>query len=73
MFTGTLPFTHPELMPLLVMHVTQDPEPPRKRNPKIPPALEAVILKLLAKEPKDRIQSCAELAKQLTEIRAKLK
>ncbi len=72
MFTGSVPFSHPELMPLLVMHVADKPEPPRKRNPKIPPALEAMILQLLEKKPSKRIQSCRELADKLQEIRREL-
>jgi serine/threonine-protein kinase len=72
MFTGTLPFVHAELMPLLVMHVTERPEPPRKRNPAIPAALEALVLKLLEKLPAKRPQSCREIAAQLADIKAKL-
>src|SRR5207253_9210070 len=58
MFTGKVPFNHPELVPLLMMHVNSPPEPPRKLNPSIPESLEAVILRLLAKDPAQRVQSC---------------
>jgi serine/threonine-protein kinase len=70
MFTGQLPFDHDELMPLLMMHVSRPPAPPRSHNPRIPPALEALILRLLAKSPADRVQSCRELAASLGAIRA---
>jgi serine/threonine-protein kinase len=71
MFAGSVPFNHDELVPLLMMHVTDAPEPPRKRNPRIPAELEAAILKLLEKDPKNRYQSCRELAADLTAIRQK--
>ncbi len=43
--------------------------PPRTVDPKIPEYVEAIILKLMANEPKDRYQSAAEL---LVDIRAAL-
>jgi serine/threonine-protein kinase len=64
-FTGTVPFDHPEMMQLLMMHLTQAPAPPRTRNPALPPRLEAIILKLLEKDPANRIQSCHELGRLL--------
>jgi len=69
MFTGELPFIHAEMMPLLMMHLTQPPTPPSERNPKIPAALNDVILRLLEKDPTMRIQSCKELADELARIR----
>jgi serine/threonine-protein kinase len=72
MFTGAVPFNHAELVPLLMQHVNEAPAPPRLRNPAIPPELEAAILKLLAKDPKQRFQSCRELADVLSGIRDRL-
>jgi len=69
MFTGELPFMHEEMMPLLMMHLTAAPTHPMERNTKIPPALNDLILRLLEKDPKARIQSCRELADELTRIR----
>ena len=68
-FTGTTPFFHEELVPLLMMHVNEKPPPPRTRNPDVPPELEKVILKLLAKDPRQRYQSCRELAQELGALR----
>ena len=42
------------------------PPAPRTLNPEIPPALERLILRLLAKKPEDRFQSAGELVKYLT-------
>ena len=50
-----------------VVHV--DPIPPSKLNPAIPPGLECVILKCLAKNPADRYQTGEELAQDLATLR----
>jgi serine/threonine-protein kinase len=72
MFTGTVPFDHEQMMNLLMMHLTVAPEPPRRRNPRIPQELEDLILKLLEKKPEDRIQSCKEIGERLAAMLAKL-
>jgi serine/threonine protein kinase len=69
MFTGAVPFDADEIMPILMAHMSRAPEPPRQRNPAIPAELEAVILRLLAKRPEDRVQSCRELAEILLRLR----
>ena len=69
LFTGTTPFAHEELVPLLMMHINENAQAPRVRNPALPPALDAAILRLLAKDPRARFQSCRELAQALTAIR----
>ena len=69
MFTGQVPFFHAELVPLLMMQVNAAPPPPREKNPRLPPALDAAILRLLAKDPAQRYQSCRELAEELGTIR----
>jgi serine/threonine-protein kinase len=62
MFTGKLPFEHPELLPLLMKHLNEQPTPPRTIVPSLPENLEAVILKLIEKKAANRYQSCAEAA-----------
>ena len=62
MFTGKLPFEHPELLPLLMKHLNEQPTPPRTIVPALPENLEAVILKLIEKKGANRYQSCAEAA-----------
>ena len=56
-FTGSVPFDGEDVMPILLAHLATPPVPPHELNPKIPPDLEAVILKLLAKKPEQRVQS----------------
>ncbi len=69
MCTGRVPFSHAELVPLLMMHVNDQPVPPRRLNAALPPRLEAAVLKLLQKQPASRFQSCRELAQELSAIR----
>jgi tetratricopeptide (TPR) repeat protein len=72
MFTGRVPFDGADVMPILMAHVNDPPIPPRAFNPAMPADIEAVILKLLAKRPERRVQSCDELATLLTVLRAQL-
>ncbi len=69
MFTGRKPFVHDDLVPLLQMHIATPPEPPRKHAPQIPAALEAVILKLLHKDPRERYASARATAEALGAVR----
>jgi len=72
MCVGQLPFeagTGPMgLGQLLTQVLTQDPTPPSHLQPSIPPRLEAIILRLLAKEPKDRHASAAALREDLIDL-----
>ena len=72
LFTGVVPFVHAELMPLLLKHLQAQPEPPRLRNAALPPALDALVLRLLAKSPAARVQSCEELGLAFAAIRREL-
>ena len=60
MLTGRLPFAGPTPVSLMMMQVQQPPPMPRSLNPDIPAAVEAVILKALAKAPAERYQTAAE-------------
>ena len=65
MFTGVTPFQHEAVVPVLMMHLEQAPLPPRSRNPEIPQGLEAILLRLLHKEPERRYRDCRSLADAL--------
>jgi serine/threonine protein kinase len=62
MCTGRPPFRATATLALLRQVSEQEPIRPRDLNADVPDWLEAVILRLLAKEPAARIQSAAELA-----------
>jgi serine/threonine-protein kinase len=55
---------------VLTKHLTGTPDAPSMRSPKlgIPPAVDAIAGKALAKDPKDRWQSAAELAEVIEEV-----
>jgi serine/threonine-protein kinase len=61
--TGHLPYEGETPMTTVLMHI-QEPIPrPSRLNPGVPPALDAVIMKSLAKEPRGRFPSAAALGK----------
>ena len=72
MFTGAPPFAHPDLIGLLMAQANERPTSARAKNPLIPPALDAVILKLLEKDPAQRFASAQELGEALKKIRLTL-
>jgi serine/threonine protein kinase/Tol biopolymer transport system component len=71
MFTGTLPFDAEKPLDLAMLHLTESPPPPRELNSDLSPAVETVILKALAKEPKDRYVNGAALIDALDAALAK--
>ena len=62
MATGQVPFDADNLMGILTKHMYENPILPREFDPPtdVPPALEAVIMKALAKKPDTRYQSMNE-------------
>jgi PAS domain S-box-containing protein len=65
LYTGELPF-YSEVEKLLIDQILeQEPIPPRKLNPGIPEALEAIILRCLAKEVDRRYKSALALKADL--------
>lgn len=65
LLTGALPFTGPSLSLICGAVCTLPPIPPRQHRPEIPKAIEAVVLKCLAKQPAKRFLSIRELAAAL--------
>ena len=65
LLTGTPVFQEEDLVPLLLSHMTEAPQPPTERNPSIKPEVEEIIMRLLSKSPDDRYASCADLKKAL--------
>ncbi len=61
LLTGTVPFKNPNYQKLLQMHIKEPPPMPRDINPDIPPGVEEVILRTLAKKPEERFQTSREL------------
>jgi serine/threonine-protein kinase len=69
LLVGEPPFRG-RLVELILAHKTKIPEPPSKRRPEgaIPPALDAVVLRCLEKEPNRRFQTAAELCVALEKV-----
>lgn len=66
MLAGRVPFMAETPLAVGLKHVTEPPEPLHLHRPDVPPAVEQVVLKLLAKDPTDRPAS-AEAARAALE------
>jgi serine/threonine-protein kinase len=63
--TGTTPFRGEGAGDLIIAHVTTPPPAPSTLVPDLPPDVDAVVLRCLAKKPADRFQSMLEVAQAL--------
>ena len=63
--TGEVPFDADSAVGVAMKHVTEPPRAPGEVNPAVPGTLEAVVMKLLAKDPEDRYPGPAELIADL--------
>ncbi|MFE2752430.1 Stk1 family PASTA domain-containing Ser/Thr kinase [Actinosynnema sp. NPDC059335] len=68
LLTGEPPFTGDSPVAVAYQHVREDPKPPSALNPKVSPALDAIVLKAMAKGPANRYQSAAELRADLVRV-----
>lgn len=68
LFTGTPPFTAKDSETLGHMHLKKAPKPLSEHVNNMPKDLEWLILKALAKEPKDRFQSVREMIDALNAV-----
>lgn len=66
--TGTVPFSGRTAMDTMNMHLHTPPEPPSRRVAGVPPALDALVLRMLAKSPRERIGHADDVAQALWEI-----
>jgi len=69
LLAGRLPFTETDITRLIHAHLAQRPPLLRKLRPSVPPPMEAVIEKLLAKNAAERYQSARALAADLSRCR----
>jgi serine/threonine-protein kinase len=65
MLTGRSPFRGETVAETLFQLMHHDPEPPTRLNAQVPRPLEAICLKCLRKDPKDRYASAEDMADDL--------
>lgn len=67
MLTGRPPFTAENPMAVMLKHINEPPPAPSSFNPAITPAVEAVIIRALAKEPSVRFETAMQMAEAFDE------
>ena len=72
MVTGRVPFLGDDPVRVLFSHINDLPPAPRRFTPDIPPRLEALILRLLSKDPEQRPSSSSEFLRLLEEVEREL-
>jgi serine/threonine protein kinase len=65
MLTGVPPFDGSSLGTVCSQIVNFEPARPSRLNPAVPPALDDIVARCLAKNPQDRFESCEEFARAL--------
>jgi eukaryotic-like serine/threonine-protein kinase len=61
LLTGRPPFTGDSPVAIAYQHVRENPVPPSRVDPEIPPWADSIVLKAMAKDPGDRYQSAGEM------------
>ena len=62
MLTGSVPFARPNPVAMMHAHITAPAPHPSEKNRSVPPALDLVIERAMAKDPADRYQTCRDFA-----------
>ncbi|HEX6117452.1 MAG TPA: PASTA domain-containing protein [Solirubrobacterales bacterium] len=65
MLTGRVPFDGDSAVAVALKQVSEQAAPPSSLNPGVPPALDAVVLRALAKDPANRFTSAEEFSRAL--------
>jgi serine/threonine-protein kinase len=65
LLTGHPPFTGDSPVAVAYQHVRETAPPPSSANPDVPPPLDAIVMKALAKNPANRYQTAAEMRADL--------
>ena len=68
--TGAVPFPRDETAALMWAHVHEDPPPVTALRPDLPPQIDHIVAKAIAKQPEDRYATCQELALALRAVTA---
>jgi serine/threonine-protein kinase len=63
--TGRVPFPEGSAVEKMMAHQMKQPTPLRQLVPDVPPEMEAIIMRLMAKKPEERYGTCEEVAEAL--------
>jgi eukaryotic-like serine/threonine-protein kinase len=72
MLTGSVPFTGDTPVEIAMKHISAVPKPPSTERPDVPDDLDLVVLRSLAKDPRERFQSAEEMDAELGRVAAGL-
>jgi len=72
LLTGSKPFDAPTLQSLFYKIVSEIPRPISEPFPGVPPALDRIVMKALAKNPAARYNNALEMANELGRVRSEL-
>jgi eukaryotic-like serine/threonine-protein kinase len=73
LLTGTVPFEGDSVVAIALRHLSEPPRPPSSLVPAISPALDAIVLRALAKDPEQRFADADEFLMALEDERARLR
>src|SRR5579872_4947148 len=65
LLTGRPPFTGDSPVAIAYQHVRENPVPPSRVDPDVPPWADAIVLKAMAKSPADRYQTAGDMRAEL--------
>jgi len=68
LLTGQLPFTGETPLEIAMKHLSEIPKPPSALRPEVPPDLDMVVLRALAKDPAERFDSAADMDAELARV-----
>jgi serine/threonine-protein kinase len=68
MLTGKVPFTGEAPVEIAMKHLSNVPDPPSKLRAEVPHALDAVVMRALAKDPEERFDSAEEMDADLARV-----
>jgi serine/threonine-protein kinase len=71
LLTGSVPFEAESAVTIALKQVSEDPVPPSRRGAAVPPMLEDVVMRALAKDPARRFQDADEFIRALEAARGR--
>ena len=69
MLTGRLPFESETPVGLALKHIQEEPLPPSRLNPRLPPTVDMFVLRAMAKQPEQRFASAGDMETALASYR----